>query len=133
MGLVRKELKASRDPFAALGESVDAVKQAFVNGAISSEEYHQVMAKLNAQTPQAKAAAAEQAEAQRQLNADMQRGEQITRANETETEQYAREMAELSRLLNAGAINERDMARETQRLNVQLRGAEDTTEKMSDA
>src|SRR3989304_486807 len=67
MGLVRKELKASRDPFAALGESVDAVKQAFVNGAISSEEYHQVMAKLNAQTPQAKAAAAEQAEAQRQL------------------------------------------------------------------
>jgi len=119
-------LKSLRSPVDDYNDALALNEKALKANALTQEQ-------VNAANEMARQKLPEVSAAQKQLNADMERGKKITQSVETETEQYTREVDELSRLLRVGAINEETMARETQRLKVQLQGAENATQSMSDA
>ena len=117
---------AAAGPAERYNAEVARAAQLLDSGKISQETYNHAVAEAGKKLP-------EVAEAERQLARDMQAGEAIKRRNETEAEGYGRQMRDLKRMLDVGALSERDYAREAKRIKNELPSVQREQRELNDA
>lgn len=120
-------------PLERYSQSVAEVTQLQKDGNISSKTLSRAMAQLQQEYDDAVGVTKREADAQRLLNAEMERAAAITRSNLTPLEQYQQAMAAATALNEKGHLSTKALAREQARLKEELRRLTGVTKAEADA